>query len=169
LNPRQLGDAQTSSSIVHKTYAILLWALQLAFLLRVLGQVLVAFFQVGFLPPMAQWYSGLLPYPILLPVQLLILLLQTKINRDIWRASGYFASRRPWAGNTFCWLSLVYFVAMLLRYVITMYLYPERRWFSGTIPIFFHFVLAAYLFVLGRYNLSGDAHGRHEQHRQSRK
>jgi hypothetical protein len=140
---------------MQKTYAVILWALQLAFLLRVLGQLLVAFFHVTFLPPMAQWYSGLLPYPILLPIQVLILLLQTKINWDIWRASGYFAARNPAGGKALCWFCLVYFVAMLLRYVVTMVLYPERRWFSGTIPIFFHFVLAAYLFVLGRYKLSG--------------
>jgi hypothetical protein len=141
---------------MHKSYAAFLCALQFAFFLRVLGQALVAFFHMDFLPPMTQWYSGLLPYPILLPVQVLILLLQTKINWDIWRASGFFARRRLWAGKALYSFSFVYFVAMLLRYVLTMYLYPERRWFNGTIPIFFHFVLAAYLFVLGRYQLSGN-------------
>jgi len=40
---------------------------------------------------------------------------------------------------------------MARRYVLTMSFYPERRWFSGGIPIFFHWVLAGYLLVLGSY------------------
>ncbi|MGH7166571.1 MAG: hypothetical protein ACREIS_13725, partial [Nitrospiraceae bacterium] len=50
------------------------------------------------------------------------------------------------------WFSYAYAGSMMLRYVITMGLYPERRWFRGTIPIVFHLVLAAYLFVLGHYH-----------------
>jgi hypothetical protein len=50
--------------------ALLLGSLALLFLLRVVGQILVAFLGVRFLPPLEDWYSGLLPYPILLPVQL---------------------------------------------------------------------------------------------------
>ena len=37
------------------------YAAILGIFLRVLGQVLVAFFRVDFLPPMAEWYSGLIP------------------------------------------------------------------------------------------------------------
>jgi hypothetical protein len=102
---------------------------------------------------MAQWYSGLIPYAVLLPIQIVILLLQAKISRDIWQGAGFFAIRRPTAGRFLCLFSFVYFLAMVVRYAVTMYLYPERRWFQGTIPIFFHWVLAAYLFVLGRYHL----------------
>ena len=41
---------------------------------------------------------------------------------------------------------------MVLRYVLTMSLFPERRWLgSGTIPIVFHFVLATYLLVWSRH------------------
>jgi len=42
--------------------APLLWALLALFVLRVTSQTLVAFFDVDFLPPMQEWYSGLLPY-----------------------------------------------------------------------------------------------------------
>ncbi len=136
---------------MRRIYAVNLGVLAFAFFLRVLGQVLVAFFQVDFLPPMAEWYSGLLPYPVLLPIQLLILVVQAKVSLDIWRDSGFFAIRRPRAGKVLCWFSYVYFAGMVLRYVLTMSIYPERRWFTGTIPIFFHWVLAAYLFVLGRF------------------
>ena len=34
-----------------------------AFAARVFGQLLVAAFGVGFLPPVDAWYSGLIPYP----------------------------------------------------------------------------------------------------------
>jgi hypothetical protein len=32
-----------------------------------------------------------------------------------------------------------------------MVLHPELRWFTGTIPIWFHLVLAAFVFTLGHY------------------
>src|SRR5207245_8214430 len=136
---------------MRRGYAIVLGVLAFAFFLRVLGQVLVAFFQADFLPPMGEWYSGLLPYPVLLPIQIVILVMQAKVSLDIWQGSGFFAIRRPRAGKVLCWFSYVYFAGTMLRYVLTMSLYPERRWFTGAIPIFFHWVLAAYLFVLGRF------------------
>ena len=136
---------------MRRTYAIWLTALAFAFLLRVLGQALVAFFGVDFLPPMEQWYSGLMPYPLLLPTQVMILGLQAKISVDIWRGAGRLARCRPMGGRVLLWFSVVYALAMVVRYALTMYFHPERRWFDGTIPIFFHWVLATYLFLLGRY------------------
>ena len=134
----------------------LLWLLVFAFFLRILGQALVAFLNVGFLPPMAEWYSGLMPYSALLPTQLLILAVQVKIGVDIQRGWGFFAGSHPKVGRFLCWFSYVYFASMVIRYVVTMGMYPERRWFHGTIPIFFHCVLAAYLYLLGQYYKSSD-------------
>ena len=141
---------------MRRIYATILGGLAFAFFVRVLGQVLVACFQLDYLPPMAEWYSGLLPYPLLLPIQMLILVVQTKVSLDIWRDSGFFVIRRPRAGMVLCRFSYVYIAGMALRYVITMSIYPQRRWFTGTIPIFFHCVLAAYLFVLGRFQVCAD-------------
>ena len=76
---------------MRKSYAAILGILALSFFLRVLGQVLVGFFRVDFLPPMAEWYSGLIPYPVLLPIQLSILMLQAKISSDLYRGRGVFA------------------------------------------------------------------------------
>jgi len=41
---------------------------------------------------------------------------------------------------------------MIIRYVIRMCLYPHDRWTGGSIPIFFHWVLASFLLVLGTYH-----------------
>ena len=139
-----------------KLYSIILALLAFAFFLRVLGQLLVSILEMDWLPPMTEWYSGVIPYPILLPIQLLILVVQTLISRDLWRHRGFFAITWPRVGAAICWFSVAYFIAMVIRYVITMNLYPERRWFTGTIPILFHWILAAYLFILGHFYKHGE-------------
>jgi hypothetical protein len=54
--------------------------------------------------------------------------------------------------------TLLYLAAMLLRYVMTMAWYPERRWLgTGTIPTVFHVVLAVYMLTLGRFYLRREA------------
>ena len=73
----------------------LLWLLTGLFALRVAGQALVAFLPVRFLPPMAAWYSGLIPYPVLLPVQLVMLAVMAKINADLGAGAGAFATSGP--------------------------------------------------------------------------
>jgi hypothetical protein len=51
----------------------------------------------------------------------------------------------------------VYLAAMVLRYVLRMSLVPEARWTGGAIPIFFHWVLAAWILTLARYHRRGAA------------
>ena len=46
----------------------------------------------------------------------------------------------------------VYLAVMVLRYAIRMSLYPSERWTGGSIPIVFHWVLAAFILVLGAYH-----------------
>ena len=138
-----------------RSHALFLAGLASAFLLRVLGQLIVVLFEPTFLPPNDEWYSGLIPYPILLPTQMAILGVQWGISRDLWRGRGRFATLRPRMGVWLRWLSVLYFAVMLIRYVVVMTLNPERRWLGGTIPIFFHWVLAAYLFAYGRFHARG--------------
>ena len=134
------------------SHAAALALLTLLFFFRVVGQALVAFFGIFWLPPMEQWYSGLIPYPTLLAIQIVMLLVMIKICADIWRPAGFFAVRRPAWSRHLIALSIIYAAAMALRYVLTMLFRPEMRWLGGTIPIFFHFVLAGFIFVLGRYH-----------------
>ena len=145
-------------------YALVLGALAALFLARVAGQALVAFAGATFLPPMEHWYSALLPYPVLLPMQVVILVLQAVMVAQVARDRGWFAGRGPRVGRVLIGISFVYFAVMAVRYVVTMALYPERRWFGpGTIPVAFHFVLAAYLCCYGRY-LRGRAPGAVAEH-----
>jgi hypothetical protein len=44
--------------------------------------------------------------------------------------------------------AFAYWGAMAVRYVLRMRR-PSERWFGGAIPIFFHCVLAGFVFVLG--------------------
>jgi len=136
-----------------RRYGLLLSVLAFLFFLRVLGQALVAFFDVRWLPAMAEWYSGLLPYRLLLPAQLAILFIQAAISTDLFRGHGPMAVQRPRVGWVLRWFGVVYFAAMVLRYALTMAWHPERRWLgTGTIPVVFHWVLATYLYILGRYH-----------------
>jgi len=138
-------------------YATILWSLLFLFFLRVLGQLLVAAFDVGFLPPMKEWYSGLLPYPILFPVQVVIIVLLAKVSTDFTRRRGFFVVPRRSMARFLIWFGSFYFGGMVVRYVVTMALHPERRWFGGTIPIIFHCVLATVILVVGHYHTKQSA------------
>ncbi len=137
---------------MNRRYPFLLWLLFGLFCLRVAGQMLVAFAGVRFLPPMEEWYSGLMPYRWLLPSQFLIIALFARIALDITRGRGFFAKERPSLGAALLWIGVPYLLVMAARYAIRMALYPPERWTGGSIPIFFHWVLAAFLLVTARYH-----------------
>lgn len=125
-----------------------LWILMALFCLRVLGQVLVEFFDVGFLPPSQEWFSGLIPYLPLLASQIVIILLMAKIGVDFTRRSGFSYRPRRRVGFFLLAFGIVYLVSMVIRYVVRMSLYPQERWTGGLIPIFFHWVLACYVLLI---------------------
>ena len=134
-----------------RAYTILLGVLSLAFAARVVGQLLVGVVGVSFLPPAEAWDSGLIPYPALLSVQLVILIAQIEISRELWIGSGVASLPRPGVGRVLAWISVIYFIAMATRYVVTNVLMPEAGPFGDTIPIVFHWVLAAYMWILSRH------------------
>ena len=138
-----MGDTQT-----HK-YAPILWLLLGLFILRVLGQLIVAIFQVPFLPPMESWHSGLLSYPVLVGFQVIIIVILVRVCLNFSKKK-VLPKRR--LGLSLLGIGSLYFTAMIVRYVIRMSLYPQERWFGGTIPIFFHFVLATFILVVGFYH-----------------
>ena len=122
------------------------------FCLRVAGQVLVARRAPAWLPPMGQW--NLVPYRFLLPVQLLIVCLMVWLLFDFLGGSGVATEPAPRLGLFLIGFSLVYAVAMAIRYAVRMRRRPAERWLGGTIPIVYHWVLAAFLLVLGTYHVA---------------
>jgi hypothetical protein len=68
----------------------------------------------------------------------------------------------PRIGTILLWFSYLYALAMVARYVVTMLMKPELRWFTGTVPIWFHFVLAAFIYTLGRYSVRDRSAGGQE-------
>ena len=137
-----------------------LWVLSGLFLGRVLGQVCVAFFDVTWLPPMSEWQSGLLPYPMLLAAQNIILAMMAVTNMGVQRERGPLAIVSIRSARVVRTFSYVYFLAMVLRYVLTMAFIPERRWLGGVIPIVFHVVLALYLLIWSGHHLGRAASSR---------
>jgi len=128
--------------------APLLWICQGLFILRVIGQVIVVLYSPSWLPPIKEWYSGLIPYPFLLPIQIVLIIFMTKVSWDNTKKAGYFFVTRPKTKKILVVISLVYFLIMFVRFMLSIALIPENRWFKDAIPIIFHWVLATYIFLL---------------------
>ena len=121
------------------------------FVLRVVGQVVVALRSPRWLPAMREWYSGLLPYPVLLPIQIVFIAVMTGMTLDVGRGGTGWAAPRAALGAVLMWLSFVYAAGMVVRFVVWLRRPPERR--RAWIPIIFHLVLAAFLFVFSRWHM----------------
>ena len=119
---------------------------------RVIGQVIVAVSAPKWLPPMEQWQSGLLPYPVLLAGQAVVLTLMFSISIDFSRGAGFWVEPHPYLGRAALWWSYLYFGAMVVRYIMRMRRRPDQRWLGGTIPIIFHCVVAAFQWTFGAYH-----------------
>ena len=118
----------------------MLWFLLGLFVLRVVGQALVVFLEVQFLPPMEAWYSGLMPYEYLLPSQIVIIAVMAKICLDFTRGRGFFFDRNRFFATAWLWFGYLYLAAMIAR-AIFLWDHP--------IPIVFHWVLAAFVLTVG--------------------
>ena len=121
---------------------VLLWTLLALFALRVAGQAMVAFFDVTWLPPMERWHSGLVPYPLLLAAQLLILVLMARICADFTRRIGFFVQPRRFFAVSWLAFGGIYLAAMLVRFALQ----------GPSIPVFFHWVLAALVIAVGLWH-----------------
>ena len=126
-----------------------LWLFTGLFAPRVAGQVLVAIRPRRWLPPMEQW--NLVPYPILLPIQLVFITVMLWIDMSFTLNAGIATTVNVDVGNFLIAFSIVYAMSMVIRYAVRMRRRRDQRWFGGTIPIVFHIVLASYLYVLGDF------------------
>jgi uncharacterized protein len=138
------------------TRAAVLWTLLALFTGRVAGQLAVSLDAAPFLPPMEQWQSGLLPYPVLLVSQLLLIAGLGTICRQFSSGAGYFVEPQPWLGTPLWIAGLIYAGAMVVRYAVWMTLKPEQRWTGDLIPVAFHIVLASFLLTVAGHH-RGDS------------
>ncbi len=141
-----------SAEIHPRTAGYALCVLAVLFAVRVVGQIAVVTARPRWLPPMRDW--NLMPYRFLLPIQFAFLAAMTVICADLLRENGLFASPSPAFGRIAVWFSYAYALAMAVRYAVRMVRRPEQRWFRGTIPIVFHWVLATFVFVYGTFHAS---------------
>jgi hypothetical protein len=96
-----------------------------------------------FLPPIDEWQSGLLPYPLLLASQVLILGVMTTVCLQFSRGRGYVVRPHGFLATPLWIAGWIYAVAMLVRYATL------RR---DAIPVVFHIVLAGFLLVVARHH-----------------
>jgi hypothetical protein len=130
--------------------AILMWSCIALFAARVIGQFEVLMFAPVWLPEMAAWYSGLLPYSILLPAQIALLMAMSVIACSRRVRTGRFAAAHPRAARTLRVTAASYFVLMVLRLAVDVAANGADFWRAGAIPVAFHWVLALFLLVSGR-------------------
>jgi uncharacterized protein len=122
------------------------------FALRVVGQLVVLLAAPGWLPPMDRW--NLMPYRLLLPIQLVFLAVMCWICIGLLADDGFVAEPHRGFGLFAVGLSIVYAGSMAIRYAVRMRRRPGERWFGGAIPIVFHVVLAAFVFTYGSFHAS---------------
>jgi uncharacterized protein len=122
------------------------------FALRVVGQIAVPLAAPRWLPPMDRW--NLLPYRLLLPIQLAFLAVMSGIWIGLLAERGVVAEAHRGFGLFAIGFSIVYAGSMVARYAVRMRRRPGERWFGGAIPIVFHVVLAAFVFTYGTFHAS---------------
>ena len=126
-----------------------LWICIGLFFARVVGQIEVLLVAPGWLPAMQAWYSGLLPYPLLLPIQIALLMLMCVLaigTRTPRRLRG--AADRTAA--ILRALAIVYVAVMVARLIVIVHRYGEDFYLHGAIPVAFHWVLALFILVWTR-------------------
>lgn len=119
------------------------------FAFRVAAQLAALLFKPSFLPAFESWHGGVLPYPLLLTTQILILIWLTW---TAWQFSKNNLQPRRRLGMAITILASLYFLLMLLRLLLGLTILSEQRWFASYLPAFFHLVLASYLFLYGHFH-----------------
>jgi hypothetical protein len=138
--------------MIARRFAPLLWLLTGLFALRVVAQPAALLVESPGIPSFESWHGGLLPYPVLLVSQVLIL-------GWLARTASCFGSgevvANPRLGRVALALGGVYLLAMLVRLTLGLTALADVRWFASPVPTFFHLVLATYVLVWGYAHASG--------------
>jgi len=127
-----------------------LWLCLSLFVVRVIGQIEVVLLSPSWLPPFRAWESGLIPYSVLLPIQVALIAWMAIIAADQWRGSGAFCVTHQKTRRRLKILAGLYFAVMLLRLVITVAVPPHTLLERGLIPVIAHWDLAAFIYLTAR-------------------
>jgi hypothetical protein len=128
---------------------IALWLCLSLFAIRVIAQIEVVLLSPSWLPPFRAWESGLIPYGVLLPIQILLIAWMTIVCVDHWRTSGRFWVTQQATRRRLKAFAGLYFAAMLVRLVITAIRPPHTLLERGLIPVIAHWDLAVFIFLTG--------------------
>jgi len=133
-----------------RSAAILLWSCIALFAARVIGQFEAMLLAPAWLPPMDAWYSGLMPYFLLLPAQVVLLMIMAAVawNRRV--RAGRFAAANPRTAGALRLAAYLYLGAMAARLGLNVLAHGAEFWREGAIPVAFHWVLALFLLVSAR-------------------
>lgn len=132
--------------------------LSFIFFLRIAAQYLQLNWGIAGLPTFEQWHSETMPYPVLLGLQIVILsamviaVLLTGTKKS-----------RPRLGIALKIVAVFYALTMLVRLTIGVLNLSSASWFDGAISTAFHFVLAAFLLILGSMMTANESAKRWEQ------
>lgn len=121
------------------------------FFLRIIGQLLVRAFEPAALPGEQLWHSEAMPYPVLLILQLVVLLLMASAVARLGAMR-----RRPMLANALFVFGLLYLFAKIVRFAVGVSGLAPSTWFDVPIATAFHFVLAGWLLIFA-YWLMDDA------------
>ena len=127
-----------------------LWVCLGVFLVRVVGQIEVLLLAPRWLPPFSAWESGLIPYPLLLPLQIVLAAWMAAIASDHSRGAGSMWVETAKTPRRLTGFAVVYASIMLLRLVITVAIPPHSVLDRGLIPIFAHWDLAVFIALLAQ-------------------
>lgn len=136
-------------SLSQQRTAFWLAVLVVLFSFRVFAQLLAYLFPVAYLPAFNDWHSAMLPYPVLLASQIIILYAGVITYRDFScnkvRPDYNF-------GNWIYILGWIYWLVMVLRLLLGLTVMSHSHWFAQYLPALFHLILANILLLIGNYH-----------------
>ncbi len=126
---------------------VLLWALSATFAGRIIVQLVQRISPVATLPPFEAWQSGLLPYGLLISLQLSLLagMIATNIHLGFRKPVTC-----PLLAGTLLSLGACYFAFMLFRWGAALTFGAGHHFWGASLPAFFHLILAGWLILVGQ-------------------
>ena len=140
-------SARVSAIRLERWRRAALWFALSLFFLRVVGQIEVVLSAPSWLPPFRAWESALIPYGLLLPIQIGLIAWMAVVAADHWRGSGRFWVTQQSTRHRLRLVAGAYFAVMLLRLVIMALIPPHSLTERGLIPVIAHWDLAAFIYL----------------------